>query len=94
VGRVGRVRRVSQKGRRFTPPALFVCPIRGPATGIRFQDHRPPDQRGGHAVRQNLFNANTGSTFNQNFGGDGATYRQEQTVLNPRFVRFNVTVDF
>ena len=42
----------------------------------------------------NLFNANTGSTFNQNFGGDGATYRQEQTVLNPRFVRFNVTVDF
>ena len=42
----------------------------------------------------NLFNANTGSTFNQNFGSDGAQYRQEQTVLNPRFLRFNVTVDF
>ena len=42
----------------------------------------------------NVFNTNTGTTFNQNFGGDGATYRQEVTLLNPRFVRFNVTVDF
>jgi hypothetical protein len=42
----------------------------------------------------NLFNANTGTTFNQNFGQDGATYLQEQAILNPRFVRFNVTVAF
>ncbi len=42
----------------------------------------------------NLFNANTGTTFNQNFGTDGATYLRELTILNPRFVRFNVTVDF
>ena len=42
----------------------------------------------------NIFNTNTGTTFNQNFGTDGATYRQEVTLLNPRFLRFNVTVDF
>jgi hypothetical protein len=42
----------------------------------------------------NIFNTNTGTAFNQNFGIDGATYRQEVTILNPRFLRFNVTVDF
>jgi hypothetical protein len=42
----------------------------------------------------NLFNANTGTAFNQNFGPDGATYLRPQTIMNPRFVRFNVTFDF
>ena len=28
----------------------------------------------------NIFNTNTGTTFNQNFGTDGATYRQEVTL--------------
>jgi hypothetical protein len=42
----------------------------------------------------NLFNANTGTAFNQAFGQDGATWLRPTTILNPRFVRFNVTVDF
>ena len=42
----------------------------------------------------NLFNANTGTTFNEGFGTDGSLYLREVTILNPRFVRFNVTVDF
>jgi len=42
----------------------------------------------------NLFNANTGTTFNQNFGTDGATYLRPNAILNPRYVRFNATIDF
>ena len=42
----------------------------------------------------NLFNANTGTAFNQGFGTDGATWLRPTAVLNPRFVRFNVTFDF
>jgi hypothetical protein len=42
----------------------------------------------------NLFNANTGTAFNQTFGTDGSTWLRPTTVLNPRFVRFNVTFDF
>jgi hypothetical protein len=42
----------------------------------------------------NLFNANPGLTFNQAFGTDGATWLRPQTLLMPRFVRFNVTFDF
>jgi hypothetical protein len=42
----------------------------------------------------NLFNANTGTAFNQAFGQDGATWLRPTTILNPRFVRFNVTFDF
>jgi hypothetical protein len=42
----------------------------------------------------NLFNANTGTTFNQNFGTDGATWLRPNAILNPRYVRFNATVDF
>ena len=41
----------------------------------------------------NLFNANTPITYQQNYG-NGTQYLQPLTVLNPRFVRFNVTVDF
>jgi hypothetical protein len=39
----------------------------------------------------NLFNANPGLTYNQTFGGN---YLRPTTVLQPRFVRFNMTVDF
>jgi hypothetical protein len=41
----------------------------------------------------NLFNSNTATMLQQNYG-DGTQYLQPLQVLNPRFVRFNVTVDF
>jgi hypothetical protein len=42
----------------------------------------------------NLFNANTGTGFNQNFGTDGSTWLRPNAILNPRYARFNATVDF
>ena len=44
----------------------------------------------------NLFNANTGTAFNQVFDPQtsGASWFRPTTVLAARFVRFNVTVDF
>ena len=42
----------------------------------------------------NLFNDNTGTTFNQAFGQDGATWLRPTAVMSPRFLRFNVTVDW
>ena len=44
----------------------------------------------------NLFNANTGTTFNENFDRltNGATWLRPNAILNPRYVRFNATVDF
>ena len=42
----------------------------------------------------NLFNSNTGTAFNQNFGTDGLTWLRPTAVLSPRFLRFNVTFDF
>jgi hypothetical protein len=42
----------------------------------------------------NLFNSNTGTAFNQNFGVDGLTWMRPTAVLSPRFLRFNVTFDF
>jgi hypothetical protein len=42
----------------------------------------------------NLFNANPGLTYQQAFVGTGPTWFNPQTLLSPRFVRFNVTVDF
>jgi hypothetical protein len=42
----------------------------------------------------NLFNSNTGTAFNQNFGTDGLTWMRPTSVLSPRFLRFNVTLDF
>ena len=48
----------------------------------------------------NLFNANTGvftnatTGFNPNWGTDGATYLRPNAILNPRYARFNATVDF
>ncbi len=41
----------------------------------------------------NVFNANTATSYQQNYG-NGTQYLQPLTILNPRFVRFNVTVDF
>jgi long-subunit fatty acid transport protein len=44
----------------------------------------------------NLFNANTATAFQQTFDPltNGATWLRPTQILNPRFVRFNVTVDF
>jgi hypothetical protein len=42
----------------------------------------------------NLFNTNTGTSFNENFGTDGSTWLRPNAILNPRYVRFNATVDF
>jgi len=35
----------------------------------------------------------TGTAFQQNYG-DGSGYLTPTQILNPRFVRFNVTMDF
>jgi hypothetical protein len=42
----------------------------------------------------NLFNANPGLTYNQGWGTNGGTWLRPLTILYPRFVRFNATVDF
>jgi hypothetical protein len=42
----------------------------------------------------NLFNANPGLTYQQTFTGTGSTWYNPSTLLMPRFVRFNMTVDF
>jgi hypothetical protein len=44
----------------------------------------------------NLLNSNTGTAFNQTYDPvtNGSTWLAPSTVLNPRFARFNVTVDF
>ena len=42
----------------------------------------------------NLLNANPGLTYTQAFGTNGALWLRPTTVLMPRFVRFNATVDF
>ncbi len=45
----------------------------------------------------NLFNANTGTAFNQTFDpppSNGAAWLRPTSILGPRFARFNVTLDF
>jgi hypothetical protein len=44
----------------------------------------------------NMLNANTGTAFQQTFDSltSGATWLRPTQILNPRFIRFNVTVDF
>ena len=42
----------------------------------------------------NLFNANTATAYDNGFGTDGSTWLRPTTVLNPRFLRFNLTFDF
>jgi len=41
----------------------------------------------------NLFNANTPTSYQQTYG-DGTQFLQPLTILNPRLLRFNVTLDF
>jgi hypothetical protein len=41
----------------------------------------------------NLFNANTPIAYQRNYGS-GTQYLQPLTILNPRFVQFNMTVEF
>ena len=42
----------------------------------------------------NLFNSNAGLTYQQSFVGTGSSWYYPTTLLMPRFLRFNVTVDF
>jgi hypothetical protein len=44
----------------------------------------------------NMLNANTGTAFQQTFDplNNGATWLRPTSILNPRFIRFNATVDF
>jgi hypothetical protein len=42
----------------------------------------------------NLFNGNTGTTFNNTFGVDGATWLRPTAIQQARFLRFNVTFNF
>jgi hypothetical protein len=46
----------------------------------------------------NLMNRNTGTTYNQTYDSsptvNGSTWLRPTAIMNPRFVRFNVTVDF
>jgi len=42
----------------------------------------------------NIFNVNPGTAFNQTFSVGNPTYLRPTAILNPRFVRLNVTVDF
>ena len=48
---------------------------------------------GWRAISTTCFNSNTGLTFNQNYG-TGSNYLVPMTILTPRFIRFNATVDF
>ena len=41
----------------------------------------------------NIFNANTGTAFQTNFG-DGSSYLNPTAILNPRLARLSVTLDF
>ena len=42
----------------------------------------------------NVFNGNTGTTFNTAFGADGATWLRPTAIQQARFLRFNVTFNF
>jgi hypothetical protein len=42
----------------------------------------------------NLLNSNAGLTYQQGFTGVGSAWLNPQTLLMPRFMRFNVTFDF
>ena len=42
----------------------------------------------------NVFNSNTGTAFNPNFGTDGALWLRPTTIQQARFLRFNVTFNF
>jgi len=42
----------------------------------------------------NLFNTNDVTTYNTQFGADGATWLRPTGIVAPRFVRFNVSIEF
>ena len=45
----------------------------------------------------NIFNSNTATDFNEDFTGQPSSlplYQRPTAILNPRFVRFNITVDY
>jgi len=42
----------------------------------------------------NLFNSNTGTSLNTNYGLDGTTWLRPTAILNARFVQFSVTVSY
>ena len=42
----------------------------------------------------NLLNANTPTSYQQNYGVDGTQYLQPLSILSPRVLRLNVTLDF
>jgi len=42
----------------------------------------------------NVFNTNVGTTFNTNYGSDGATWLRPTAIYTPRFLRFNVTFNY
>jgi len=42
----------------------------------------------------NLFNSNDVTIYDGQFGTDGSTWLRPTGIVNPRFVRFNMTVDF
>ena len=42
----------------------------------------------------NIFNLNTQTGYNQNFGNDGIEWLRPTAIMAPRFVRFNVTVNY
>jgi hypothetical protein len=42
----------------------------------------------------NLFNTNTATAYNQTIIGDGSTYMRPTAIVDPRFLRFSVTVHY
>jgi hypothetical protein len=42
----------------------------------------------------NLFNSNDVTIYGSQFGTDGSTFYRPSGIVNPRFVRFNVRIDF
>ena len=42
----------------------------------------------------NVFNSNTTTGYNEGFGATGATWLRPTSILDPRFARFNITIDY
>ena len=82
---------------RFQPNAMFGVGAtpEGNSTGLAANYVLPTGQQVNLLAIDllNLFNANTGTAFEQNYG-DGSQYLRPTQILNPRFVRFNVTMEF
>jgi hypothetical protein len=45
-------------------------------------------------IVHNLFNSNTGTSLNTNYGLDGTTWLRPTAILNARFVQFSVTLNY